>query len=172
MPNENLSDTQKILFTVCRALNCVDKLDWVGYKECFVEGEVIYDYTSLNGGEPYRGNVDVFIDLVIQTLPGYQATSHQSFNHEVTIQKESAVFKSGIIATHYLPNDSIDSDSWQAVGFYEIDLQKISDVWKINQMKFIKTVVLGDCMGLRKLAKSLSHNARHPRNFDNQKYTY
>jgi len=168
----NLSDEQKIIFTVCHALNCVDKLDWVGYKECFVKGEVIYDYTSLNGGEPYRGDVDAFINLVVQTLPGYQATSHQSANHEVSIEGESAVFKSSIIATHYLPNKVTSSDFWQAIGFYEINLQKFADVWKINQLKFIKTMVLGDCIGLRKLAKNLSDNKRHPRNFDSKIYTY
>lgn len=172
MSSGNLSDEQKIIFTVCHALNCVDKLDWVGYKKCFVEGEVLYDYTSLNGGEPYRGNVDTFIDLVVQTLPGYQATTHQSANHEVSINDKSAVFKSSIIATHYLPNKETSSDSWQAIGFYEINLQKLSDGWKINQLKFIKSMVLGDCIGLRNLAKRLSDNKRHPRNFDSKTYTY
>src|SRR3989338_8258915 len=140
MSLENLLDTQKIVFSVNHALNCFDRLDWEGYKNSFAEGEIVYDYTSLNGGEPIRGSVDVFIDLVIQTLPGYKATLHQSTNPEIYIQGNSATFYSNVIATHFLPNDLIKSEFWQAIGFYEIKLHKQSSEWKINTLKFTKTI--------------------------------
>jgi hypothetical protein len=172
MTEINMDSILGVSNTVSNMLNCIDCLDWDAYKKNFVKGTVIFDYTSLNGGEPYQGRVDDFIDLVIQTLPGYEATCHQTTNHEITIEDNNARFYSNVIATHYIPNTLMDDKLWQAVGFYDIHLRNEESKWKIYLLKFIKTMVVGDCIGLRKLAKERSHNSRKPRSNRQERFRY
>lgn len=169
MTEINMESILDVSNTVSNMLNCIDRLDWDGYKKNFVSNTVVFDYTSLNGGEPYQGVVDNFIDLVIQTLPGYEATCHQTTNHEISIENNIARFYSNVIATHYIPNTLMNDNFWQAIGFYDIYLRKEEAKWKIYLLKFIKTMVLGDCIGLRQLAKERSHHSRKPRS-NNQEY--
>ena len=172
MTNTHLNLIHDVIQTVSNTMNCIDRLDWEGYKNNFVKDTVIFDYTSLNGGDPYKGSVDDFINLVIQTLPGYDATCHQTTNHEVNIENDKAHFYSKVIATHYITNTMQDDNYWQAIGFYDIFLRKEELKWNIYLLKFTKTFVLGDCVGLRQLAKERSDCSRKHRQNSLARFEY
>ena len=97
--------------------------------------EVLFDMTSMAGGEPVAMTPQAITDAWEQGLKPLQAIHHQVGNFIVNIiTNEAEVFCYGT-ASHYLPNPSNDNTRI-FVGSYDFHLQKSADDWLIDKFKF------------------------------------
>ncbi len=70
-------------------------------------------------------------------------TQHAITNHRVSFRGDEAECFSYVNAMHTLPNDS-GADTWQVIGRYEHHLVRTPRGWKVDRMKFIVTLTLGN----------------------------
>jgi hypothetical protein len=99
-----LLERQAIVDTVNRLFIATDQRDWPAVRACFAE-EVLFDMTSVTGGEPSHLSATQITDGWEAGLQGLQAIHHQAGNHLVEVRgEEAAAFCYGL-ASHYLPRD-------------------------------------------------------------------
>jgi hypothetical protein len=131
---EMLSDQNEIINTVNRLFIATDQRKWDTVKECF-DKEVLFDMTSMAGGEPVKMTPQRIVDGWERGLAGITAIHHQAGNYVVTLKgAEAEAFCYGI-ALHYLPNPS-KKDTRVFVGSYDFHLVKQGTAWKIDRFKF------------------------------------
>ena len=120
--------------TVTRLFVHTDNRDWEKVSDLFAP-TVLFDMTSLVGGEPAEMTPQQIVDAWDQGLKPLKAIHHQTGNYLVTLTEDGAqVFCYGI-ASHYLPNKT-NKNTRTFVGSYDIHLVKIDDAWKIDRFKF------------------------------------
>ncbi len=111
-----------------------DNRDWTKVKECFAP-EVLFDMTSLAGGEPATLTSQQIVDAWDTGLKALKAIHHQAGNYVVTINgSEADAFCYGI-ASHYLPNKT-NQNTRTFVGSYNFHLMKQDNTWRIDRFKF------------------------------------
>jgi hypothetical protein len=111
-----------------------DNRDWAAVKECFTDS-VLFDMTSLAGGEPSKISSQNIVDAWDTGLKELKAVHHQSGNFVVEINdREADVFCYGI-ATHYLPNKT-NRNVRTFVGSYDMHLVQQDTDWKIDRFKY------------------------------------
>lgn len=127
-------DYNQILNTVNDLFINTDRRDWVGVEDCFAD-EVLFDMTSMAGGEPITMTPQQITTAWDDGLKNLKAIHHQVGNYKVTCEGDQAdVFCYGT-ATHYYPNPT-NQNVRTFVGSYDFHLLKIDGVWKIDQFKF------------------------------------
>ena len=129
-----LTEKDNIISTVNRLFIHTDNCDWENVKECFSD-EVMFDMTTVVGGEPIMLTPDDIISSWAEGLDHLEAIHHQAGNYLVDVAgSEAAVFCYGI-AQHYLPNDTgLNTRSF--VGSYDLHLVKDDESWRIDKFKF------------------------------------
>jgi hypothetical protein len=131
---ESIVDKEKIISVVNRLFIHTDERDWDRVKDCFA-ANVIFDMTSVVGGEPVELTPDDIVNSWDEGLKHLVAIHHQAGNYLVDILgSEATVFCYGI-ASHYLPNDT-GENTRTFVGSYDFHLIKDGEAWRINQFKF------------------------------------
>ena len=147
MPNEQveiLVAKNAAVETVTRLFVATDELDWETVQTIFTE-EVIFDMTSLVGGDPLMLSAQSIVDSWDEGLTPLAAVHHQVGNFVVTIEpgaEEATVFNYGI-ASHYLPNPT-GENTRTFVGTYTSHLIKVDGDWKIDEFKFDAKYVDGN----------------------------
>jgi len=132
--HNQIVEKNEIVETVNRLFINTDNRDWAGVKECFTDS-VLFDMTSLTGGEPATLSSKNIVDTWDSGLKALKAIHHQAGNYLVTVNKNEAdVFCYGI-ATHYLPNKT-NQNVRTFVGSYDFHLSKFANKWKIDAFKF------------------------------------
>ena len=98
-----LVEKDKIIEVINRLFIGTDNRDWSQVKNCF-SSEVLFDMTSIGGGEPVTLTSQQIVDTWEKGLKPLKAIHHQTGNFEVDIKEGGAdVFCYGT-AYHYLPN--------------------------------------------------------------------
>jgi hypothetical protein len=129
-----LTEEKEILRTVNRLFIGTDNRDWETVKNVFTE-EVLFDMTSMTGGEPSMLTSRQIIDAWDQGLKALESLHHQTGNYDVNVDGDQAeVFCYGT-AIHYLPNKT-NRNTRTFVGSYNLHLNKIHNEWKIDRFKF------------------------------------
>jgi hypothetical protein len=124
----------RILDVVNRLFLGTDQRDWPAVQDCFAES-VLFDMTSVAGGEPARMSPAQITDAWEAGLRPIESIHHQTGNHQVAIEGERAnVFCYGI-ALHYRRSRS-GRDTRTFVGSYDIGLLLRSGGWKIDRFRF------------------------------------
>lgn len=111
-----------------------DQKNWEGIKSLFAE-EVLFDVTSMSGGQPVRLKPQQIVDMWDKGLKDLKAIHHQVGNYLVIVRENDADLFCYGIAFHYLPNPS-NANTRTFVGSYDFHLLKIKDEWKIDRFKF------------------------------------
>lgn len=120
----------------------IDRRDWSLYRSIFAD-EVLFDFTSWNGGEPRRLQADDWVANVRQGLSGFDATQHLSGNHVHTIEGEAATCVSYMVALHHLRDG--DQRLMHGIGgYYANRLGRGPDGWKIHACTLTVTWEMGD----------------------------
>jgi hypothetical protein len=133
-PIATLIEKDRILDVVNRLFIGTDRRDWPGVMECFAE-TVLFDMTSMAGGEPSTLTPRQIVDGWEQGLKDLKAIHHQVGNYLVTVDGNDAdVFCYGV-ALHYLPRKS-GQDTRRFVGSYDFHLEKAEDSWRIDAFRF------------------------------------
>ena len=111
-----------------------DNKNWQGVKECFAS-EVLFDMTSIAGGEPATITAEQIVQGWEQGLKDLQAIHHQAGNYQITINNDEADAFCYGIAYHYLPNSS-DRNTRTFVGSYDFHLVRADNEWRISKFKY------------------------------------
>jgi hypothetical protein len=132
---ESITEKEKIITAVNRLFIYTDERDWPRVRACFAD-EVLFDMTSVVGGEPITLTPDDIVGSWDEGLSHLEAIHHQAGNYLVDVRGgEANVFCYGL-ASHYLPNDT-GMNTRTFVGSYDFHLAKDGDgVWRIDQFKF------------------------------------
>jgi hypothetical protein len=129
-----LVEKDKIIGVINRLFISTDNRDWSEVKNCF-SSEVLFDMTSMAGGEPVTLTSQQIVDAWDQGLKALKSIHHQAGNYIVKInQGEAEAFCYGI-ASHYLPNKT-NQNTRIFVGSYNFHLTKEGQSWRIDQFKF------------------------------------
>jgi len=113
---------------------CTDNRDWSCVKDVFAP-KVLFDMTSLSGGEPVKMTPEQITNTWEQGLKGLKEIHHQAGNYQVTVkEKEADLFCYGI-AFHYLPNLT-NQNTRTFVGSYNMHMILTETGWKIDKFKF------------------------------------
>ena len=129
-----LTEQNEVIAVGNRLFICTDNRDWSCVRDVFAP-EVLFDMTSLNGGQPGNRTSQQITDMWEQGLKSMQALHHQAGNYQVAITgNEADMFCYGI-AYHYLPNPT-NQNTRVFVGSYNFHLVKGDAGWKIDKLKF------------------------------------
>jgi hypothetical protein len=129
-----LTDQNNVIAEANRLFICTDNRNWQCVKDIFAP-EVLFDMTSLTGGQPSKLALQQIIDSWEQGLKNLKAIHHQAGNYQVTLKgNEADLFCYGI-AFHYLPNPS-NQNTRTFVGSYNFHLIRTDAGWKIDRFKF------------------------------------
>ncbi len=131
---QNLLEKDEVKEVVNRLFINTDNRDWDTVSQLFAS-EVLFDMTSMVGGEPVRLTPQEIVASWEKGLKPLKAIHHQAGNYIVTAyQNEADVFCYGI-ASHYLPNKT-NQNTRIFVGSYDFHLIKRGENWQIDKFKF------------------------------------
>lgn len=93
--------------------------------------DAILDYTAMFGPEQGLFGVREFWESVLEFLPGFDATHHQTTNFDVVVNGDTAKSTSLVRATHKLGNDTANNG-----GVYVHDLIRTPEGWRIKRQSY------------------------------------
>lgn len=124
-----LIDKDAISAVVIQYATAVDARDWPLYAACFTP--VLYrDFSDFAPGVVGEIANTAWAAEVSQTLPGFDATQHNSTNHRHILNADEATCISNMTAEHIYIEDGI-SDSVTLGGAYTNQLVRTNHGWKI-----------------------------------------
>ncbi len=127
-------EREQVIETVNRLFIFTDNRDWPRVKELLTH-RVLFDMTSLAGGQPATITSQEIVDGWDQGLKCLKAIHHQAGNFLVTVDGDGATVFCYGVAWHYLPNKT-GRDIRTFVGSYDIHLVKQDNEWKIDRFKY------------------------------------
>jgi len=126
---QDLIDKDAISQTVYQYARAVDAHDWPLYADCFTP-TLYRDFSDFAPGVVGEiSNIDWAAE-VSKTLPGFDATQHNSTNHHHVLNGDSATCVSYMTAEHIFIENGV-SDSVTLGGAYTNDLIRTAAGWKI-----------------------------------------
>jgi hypothetical protein len=139
---QGMMEKAKIIDRVNRLFIATDNRDWPAARECFADS-VLFDMTSLAGGEPARVSSHDIVNAWDAGLKALKSIHHHAGNYVVEINAdESDVFCYGI-AMHYLPNKT-NQNVRTFVGSYDLHLVRQGNDWRIDRFKFTLKFIDGN----------------------------
>ena len=131
---QRLLDQDEVVRTINRLFVATDRRDWAAVREGFAP-RVLFDMTSLAGGEPVERSPDEIAAGWEEGLRPLQAIHHQTGNHAVDMQGDEADAFCYGTAIHYLPN-ATGRDTRTFVGSYDFHLVMGDGRWRIDRFRF------------------------------------
>ena len=129
-----LQDQNDVIAAATRLFVCTDNRDWSCVQSVFAP-EVLFDMTSLAGGQPEKKTPQQIADMWDQGLKALTAVHHLAGNFQAAVKgSEADLFCYGV-AYHFLPNPT-NQNTRTFVGSYDFHLVKAEGGWKIDRFKF------------------------------------
>ncbi len=138
----NSIDHNAVISVINKIGTAADMNDWQAVKASFAD-EVYLDYTSMSGGEPATLTPEQIVTAWRKFLPGFELTKHTITNHDVTIKGDAAECFAYVSALHFI-DGAKGGETWTVHGFYNSHLVKTTAGWKVDAMKFTKTLIEGN----------------------------
>ena len=135
---DELVDRLAVQDSVNELFIATDLKDWDRVRETFAD-EVLFDMTSLVGGEPTVMTPREIADAWAEGLGPVQAVHHQTGNYSVAIDGDNATASCYGTATHYRPDH--EKRLTYFVGSYDFHLIRVGEDWKIDRFRFNKKYV-------------------------------
>ena len=129
-----LVDRDRIAEVIHQLFIHTDLRDWAAVRACFAD-EVLFDMTSVAGGEPARVTPEEITAGWEEGLRPLRAIHHQAGNLLVTLHGDEADAFCYGIASHYLPNPT-GRDTRTFVGSYDFHLARAGERWRIDRFRF------------------------------------
>jgi hypothetical protein len=129
---QQLIDRSDVSDTVIRFAYALDIQDWLLCRSCFTD-TIEADYTDLRGQPATTINADDFVALRQKGLHGLK-THHQSTNHLITIEGDSAICISCAMIHRFDPNKQ-GENFFDTYGYYTHTLIRTPQGWKICKVK-------------------------------------
>lgn len=131
---DKLVEKDKIIDIANSLFIYTDEMNWARVMDIFAD-EVLFDMTSLSGGEPTRLSPQQIVDGWDAGLKRLKARHHQVGNYRVNLRERAADLFCYGIAFHYLPNPT-NSNIRTFVGSYNLHFTKEARGWKVDMFKF------------------------------------
>ena len=117
----------------------IDLRDWPRLRTVFVDGEIEADFTSMGVKQVFRGPAEVWVELVRQTIAGFDATQHFFANHSAEIDGDRALDTRSMQARHQL------GDAHYTIGgYYTGQMLRTAAGWRIARYKLTVTFSDGE----------------------------
>jgi hypothetical protein len=129
-----LLDRGKILDALYLLFLETDNKNWREVKSCFVP-KVVFDMTSMTGGEPEELSPDEIVSRWDQGLKNIRHVHHQIGNFRVKTDNDHAQVMCNGIAMHEA-EDPAGNNTRTFVGTYDIGMIRVFDSWKVEKLKF------------------------------------
>jgi hypothetical protein len=129
-----LSDQTDVIRTINTLFIETDNRNWDAVKLVFAD-TVLFDMTSIAGGQPTRLSSQHIVDAWDQGLKPLQAVHHQVGNYLVTINGSQAQAFCYGTASHYLPSAN-NQNTRTFVGSYDFHLTRHGESWTIDKFTF------------------------------------
>jgi hypothetical protein len=144
-PLKSALDRMELNELMNRYAASIDLRDWTRLRSVFVDGEIEADFTSMGVKQVFRGSADAWVELVRQTITGFDATQHFFANHSVKVDGERAVDTRYMQARHQLGDDH-----YTIGGYYTGQMLRTSAGWRVARYTLTVTFTEGDrrLMGL------------------------
>ena len=125
----------------------LDGRDWELWRSVFVD-ELVFDLSSWNGIEPRVLNADGVVRNQARSFAELKETQHFFTNHHVTIDGDTARVIAHMRAEHWLDTSEIPTIEttlrYTMFGYYDHDLVRTPDGWKISRMQLNVTRTEGN----------------------------
>lgn len=135
-----LIDRSDISQMICRLALGMDLRDQDMFRSCWAD-EFYLSVPPLAGDAvPLEGDMraDEHARNVIAMLSEFKATQHVLANHHIDVEGDTATCCAYLIGTHTLANVE-DGDPVQTIGArYDFKCQRMTDGWKITNMKWTR----------------------------------
>ena len=125
---------QQITDCIVRLFIATDVRDWTGVRACLTD-RVLFDMTSVAGGEPATVFADQIVDGWTKGLAPIQAVHHQAGNFRISLRGDEADAFCYGIAIHYRQTMS-GRNTRTFVGSYDFKLVNTGDTWRISAFRF------------------------------------
>jgi len=119
-----LLDRDEISSLLVKFARALDEKDWDGYANLYAEEGV---FRRPNGCHRGRAGLAEFVK---EDLGHYVATHHVTGNHDIEVAGDTATARSLLQAYHVRSEDP--SDFWAVGGWYDTDLRRTEDGWRIT----------------------------------------
>jgi len=144
MSGEYLIQKDNILTVVNKLFVYTDTRNWKGILDEVFTNEVLFDMTSLAGGEPANMQASSITAAWDEGLKPLEAVHHQTGNFDVIIEENAAaVVNCYATAWHYRPRPS-GRNTRVFVGSYILKLINLPEGWRINAFTFNKKFIDGN----------------------------
>jgi hypothetical protein len=153
-----LQDRLDVADVVTRYAYAVDQSDWAALETIFADN-VRLQVPHVEHAEPVMPRAEL-VQLIRDTVGGFEATHHLVVNQLVTIGGDTATCKAYANAWHTLPTERGIADYCLVRGYYDWGLKKTPDGWRIEEM-IITFAGAEGYMGLYDMAKKQARE-NHP----------
>jgi hypothetical protein len=130
---QEVKDRLDVSEMVSRYAHALDRQNWEAFHGIFDE-EIKVELPHVPSDSPAVSR-EAFVQMVVDTVGGFEATHHPIANHVVTIDGDSATCLCYAQAYHTVPTERGIEDYCVVRGFYDWGLRRTADGWRINRMK-------------------------------------
>src|SRR3972149_4548515 len=117
----------------------IDLRDWTRLRSVFVDGEIEADFTTMGVRQVFRGPAEAWVDLVRQTITGFDATQHFFANHSAEVEGDRAVDTRYMQARHQL------GDAHYTIGgYYTGQMLRTAAGWRVARYTLTVTFTDGE----------------------------
>jgi hypothetical protein len=149
---QELRDRLEVSELVSRYAHALDRCNWDEFHSIFDE-EVKVELPHVPTDAPALTR-DEFVQTVVDTVGGFDATHHPITNHVVTLDGDTATCKCYAQAYHTLPTERGVTDYCVVRGFYDWGFRRTADGWRVNRMKVEFHGPVEGYMGVYQLAQA------------------
>jgi hypothetical protein len=140
LDGDGLIQRQEVEDVVVRLFVATDRRDWASVEACLAD-MVIFDMTSMTGGEPLHMTPTDVIAGWTNGLAPIDHVHHQVGNFQIDVDGDRATAFCYGIAFHYREKIASAAKSRTFVGSYDIHLTRNEGRWRIDlfrlNLKFI-----------------------------------
>jgi 3-phenylpropionate/cinnamic acid dioxygenase small subunit len=139
-----LLDRTRIVDVISRYATGLDARDWELWRSVFPE-ETVFDLSSWNDVPGRLLNTDRVVAAQARLFAELSVTQHFITNHRVEITGDSARVLAHMRAEHWIDTtDEAQCARYTMFGYYDDDLIRTPDGWKISRMQLRVTRTQGD----------------------------
>jgi hypothetical protein len=120
----------------------VDQRDWQLFRSCFTD-DLEADFTGVLPGNVCHG-ADKWVAAAAKLIEPLAATQHIITNHSHDISGDNATCRSYLQAQHMRINTEGEQEHYLIGGYYDYDMVRIDEGWKIRKYSLTQTWCSGD----------------------------
>jgi hypothetical protein len=136
----HLFDREQIRETVYRYPVSIDQHDWHQFRSIFADNIEVLLAMASRANRPYqRVDADRFTEMVKSVIESFAATQHFLNDYRIEINGDEALCHCYMYARHMPPPNKPSQAIWDIGGYYEFNLRRAGEGWKIPKYKLVGT---------------------------------